>query len=341
MNDYPQLTARFWSITTAVLALFFCADFLRAADAFPPGKMTFQGFLTDANGVPLGNTAPRNYNVVFRIYKEASGTTAALWAEQQTVTVDKGYFTVLLGEGSQVGSELFSNNLSGLFSASDASDRFVETTVKGLGAGGTDVKIVPRLQLQATPYSFLSSHAKNAEKVADYDGLTMANAIVPVGGIIMWFGDWNDTNLRPKNFELCDGGSVSTQGSPLLGRNKPNLIDRFPKGAPSGRLDVTSVAYGGANTIPTRQSGGTALSIDQMPRHDHAAADSRYSWLLKVDNTFTIGGPQFLDNIGEEPDLAHAGKMQPQGGNQPHDHSIPAHDNRPAYAEVLFIIRVK
>ena len=41
-----------------------------AADAKPPERMTYQGYLTDSNGVPLGNSAPANYDVVFRIYND-------------------------------------------------------------------------------------------------------------------------------------------------------------------------------------------------------------------------------------------------------------------------------
>ena len=68
---------------------------LQAADANPPERMTYQGFLVDGNGAALGNSAPANYDVVFRIYNAKSGGTP-IWSEQQTVTVDKGYFSVLL-----------------------------------------------------------------------------------------------------------------------------------------------------------------------------------------------------------------------------------------------------
>ena len=63
--------------------------------------MAYQGYMTDSNGDPLGATAPANYDTVF-----ASGRfwrvmqIDLLWSEQQTVTFDKGYFSVLLGEGA-------------------------------------------------------------------------------------------------------------------------------------------------------------------------------------------------------------------------------------------------
>ena len=124
----------------------------RAADSNPPERLTYQGYLTDANGSALGTNAPKNYDVVFRIYDSQSGG-SELWAEQQTVTVDKGYFSVLLGEGSTYQSEPHPLLLSGLFTNNTASDRYIEMLVKGIGAGSppADVTLLPRLRLLTSP----------------------------------------------------------------------------------------------------------------------------------------------------------------------------------------------
>ena len=59
---------------------------LQAADANPPERMTYQGYLVDGNGDPLGKDVPANYDVVFRIYDAKSGgcracaTSSAPWA---------------------------------------------------------------------------------------------------------------------------------------------------------------------------------------------------------------------------------------------------------------------
>lgn len=139
-----------------------------AADANPPERMTYQGFLVDANGNALGDPNPQNYDVVFRIWQSESSTASAdrLWAEQQTVTVDKGYFSVLLGEGSQVGSEP-RPALSTIFVGPTASDRWVGLTVKGIGAGGADSDILPRLRLLSSPYAFLARHAVEADRLVN------------------------------------------------------------------------------------------------------------------------------------------------------------------------------
>jgi len=112
-------------IALAVVAISISAPHLRA-DGNPPDRMTYQGFVSDASGVPLGNIAPKNYDVIFRIYNHQSdsGPANKLWAEQQTVTVDKGYFSVLLGEGSSVSGDAH-DPLFSIFTNSTASDRFV------------------------------------------------------------------------------------------------------------------------------------------------------------------------------------------------------------------------
>ena len=162
-----------------LLARAWGAPVLRAADADPPERLTYQGFLVDANGVALGNDAPKNYDVVFRIFDAQSGGTLK-WAEQQTLTVDKGYFSVLLGEGSDIGEARPA--LSTLFSSADASDRYVEITVKGIGTGGADSTILPRLRLLTSPYAFLAKQASQLVDSAGTPYLSIDNNNVTIAG---------------------------------------------------------------------------------------------------------------------------------------------------------------
>ncbi len=138
------------------------------ANSNPPERMTYQGFLVDANGTALGNSAPRNYDVVFRVWTAQTGG-SRLWSEQQTVTVDKGFFNVLLGEGSAVSGEA-RPSLSAVFTGTDVSDRYVSVTVKAPGLGSSDVEIAPRLRLMTSPYSFL---ARQAVSVVNASGTSL------------------------------------------------------------------------------------------------------------------------------------------------------------------------
>ena len=99
----PLRTALVLAVATVAVA--FYTPRLHAQSPYPPEKMTYQGFLVDSSGTALGNAAPKNYDVIFRIYSSQTGSNPneLLWSEQQTITVDKGYFSVLLGEGAPTG----------------------------------------------------------------------------------------------------------------------------------------------------------------------------------------------------------------------------------------------
>ena len=166
MNTIRNTVARpgAWLSTIALVAAMHLGDAAFAqATSKPPERMTYQGFIAGSDGVALGNTAPKNYDVIFRIY-EGEGSTTALWGEQQTVTVDKGYFSILLGEGAAVpGTPNAGITLSSLFNSATASDRYVGFTVKGVGSGGADLEILPRVRLMTSPYAFLANKALAAD----------------------------------------------------------------------------------------------------------------------------------------------------------------------------------
>src|SRR4051812_27373030 len=73
----------------AALLLLSASPALAQSNAKPPTQLTYQGFLTDANGVPFGSTAPINKTIIFRIYDALTGGNLK-WSSQQVITVDKG-----------------------------------------------------------------------------------------------------------------------------------------------------------------------------------------------------------------------------------------------------------
>ena len=163
MKNLRQLLRAFGAAGSALIFLSSLAPNAGAANASPPTKLTYQGFLTDPSGAPLGNASPTNTSIVFRIFDAGVGGNLK-WAEQQTVTIDKGHFSVLLGEGGP-GPEptAFISDLTSVFNAPDASDRFMEITVG-------NVKITPRIQYLPAPYALL---AKSANQIIKSDGTTL------------------------------------------------------------------------------------------------------------------------------------------------------------------------
>jgi microcystin-dependent protein len=175
---------------------------VQAADT--PTLMSYQGNLLDANGDPVGKTAPVNKTVQFYVY-DAEEDGNMIWGEEQTVTVDKGYFSVILGEGTKLtGENLFQDMEPG---KTDANARYI-----GLSVDGVD--ITPRLRLLTTPYSQLSQHAVSAKNSGTAQSSAVADTLanntdarsgfgfVPIGGIIMW-----NSKTIPGGWAICDGKS--------------------------------------------------------------------------------------------------------------------------------------
>lgn len=150
-----------WAALLLGLVLSCATRHASAASATPPDRMSYQGFLVDANGVALATNLPANYPIVFRIYDASSGG-AILWSEQQTVTVDKGNFSVVLGEGSAVSGEA-NPALSSVFTGTTASDRYLGVTVT---INGTSMTLAPRLRWLPSPYAFAATKAMSIDAQA-------------------------------------------------------------------------------------------------------------------------------------------------------------------------------
>ena len=235
-----------------VLALTTQVALGQAATPAPPGQISYQGFLTDANGVPLAAGAPRNYSVVFRIYDSSSGS-GVRWAEQQVVTVDRGYFTVMLGSGA-ASTGFWTNNLTGIFSGSDASDRYLGITVTDLGSN----EILPRLRLLASPYSFLAANAINSVSAAKLvtasgaDLITTSGTNVTIAGSVAGSG----AGLTELNANQITTGTVADT------RLSANVALRLSGNTFSGGDQIVSgnkLIVNGFNSIDTTKFTGLSL----------------------------------------------------------------------------------
>jgi microcystin-dependent protein len=247
MNITPLLRnpTRVIPILLLALAGFWAAPrALGQANANPPERMSYQGFLADGNGDPLGNTntGPKNYDVIFRIMGDQSAGPTN-WTEQQTVTVDRGNFSVLLGEGTPVGTEPHPA-LSSLFATNTASDRFVEMTVKGIGAGGDNVTILPRLRLITSPYAFLSKSAVNAANLVNPSGTAL---VTSSGGNVIISGPVSATSFSGIGTDLTAiNASLISTGT---------LANARLNQSPTVTGTMTAAAFSGSGTALTALNG--------------------------------------------------------------------------------------
>ena len=243
-------------------------DVSAQATSNPPGKLTYQGFLTDGDGNPFGNSTPENKEVVFRIYDAETGGNLK-WASQQVVTIDKGHFSVLLGEGSASadGEQFFSSDLSSVFGGSDASDRFLELEVDSN-------TIAPRLQMFAAPYAFL---AKNANQVVD-----------PTGAAILTSSALNLAGSV--NAESVIANTISGDGSGLTVLNASQLTSGT---IPSSRISGTysqSLTLSSANNV-IHGDGSNLSGLNAANISKGTVSDSRLSSNIpKLDGNVSFAG---------------------------------------------------
>ena len=129
---------------------------------------------------------------------------------------------------------------------------------------------------------------------------------IPVGGIIMW----NGTSV-PDGWALCDGQTAN-------GQTTPNLRGRFIVGYQSGDADYNSIGKTGGEKKHT-------LTVDEMPSHNHTIAN--------ITNT-SGGGTKTGDRDWHENKNGDNISSGSTGGGA-------AHENRPPYYVLAFIMRVK
>ena len=289
-----------------------------AASTTVPTQLSYQGFLTDSTGVPYGNTAPVVKTVNFRIWDvPIDGTTSAnvKWSEQQLVTVDKGYFSVILGQGSSLGDGKYLADLTSIFSGAGASDRYLETQLVADANQATLVTLLPRTRFMASPYAMLSKAANglvdssgNYTMQADPSGGYRINGILSAtsasvsgsvqAGSITVANNLTAATVTATSFAgfgtiplggiimwsgattAIPSGWALCNGATVSGKLTPNLQDKFIVGAGSSYAVATS---GGATTA--------TLTASMIPDHKHQFKDTVWG----ENNTGGYGwGPEGL-----------------------------------------------
>jgi len=146
----------------------FCILFLSPSFTQIPHLINYQGKLTDTDGNPV---LDGTHSIVFRIYDADSGGNL-LWEETQSILVQKGIFSCLLG---------------GVTNLNLPFDKPYWLAIKV----GSDEEMTPRQQITSSGYAIRAEIAENV-------------ASIPRGIITMWSGS---INAIPEGWALCDGGN--------------------------------------------------------------------------------------------------------------------------------------
>jgi len=332
---------------------------LMAAGASAGESFAYQGVLKTGTG---GQVTTADQTIYFRLYNEAVSDvqTTAIWGRKVAVRLDtNGLFNVELSDSAGSAIDKLTNTLDVAFAKSAKAKKDLYL---GLWVVGSVGEIRPRQKLLATPISSFardvnlakgdftvdgiatfngSINLGKATKVvgdAKFDGTatfaksaTFSNGLtasgtatfnngitisggtygaMPPGTIVMWWGEI--TNI-PTGWALCDGQD-----------GRPDLRGRFPVGAGAGTAGSYNMGQTGGSTNVT-------LTVDQLPSHNH-----------KLQN---VGGGLCVD--GGRGNKTHYMERKYSDG---WDWTNPttdvagggqAHENRPPYFGIYFIIRVK
>ena len=315
---------------------------LATAGAFAAGAaFTYQGVIKEVGGATPAN---RNRTVEFRIYDGPGTSAQVLWGRAYSVLLDaNGLFNTSLTDAAGSGIDAVPG--TGL---ADVLARNAGTTLYiGLTVDNSSGEISPRQALLAVPYAIHASDAAaasgdftvegkttlkgnlevtggtvsaqsleatnlvvNGNITASTSGSLSGYGVTPVGGIIMWSGSPNQV---PDGWALCNGQTAN-------GHVTPNLSGKFIVGYSSSDSDYNPVGKTGGEKKHT-------LTVAEMPSHTHDMKFKSYDLAAAWKDQRSF----YSVNQGEE----NQGKTtQSTGGGQ-------AHENRPPYYALCFIMRVK
>ena len=317
---------------------------LAAAGAFAASPaFTYQGVIKEVGGaVPVN----KNRTIEFRLYDGPTTSASVLWGRAYSVLLDaNGLFNTAITDAA--GSEI--NGVTGTGLAGVLARNAGTTLYIGLTVDGSSGEISPRQALLAVPYAIHSADAAAASGEFTVEGkatlkgglevtggtvsvptLEATNLVVngniqastsgalsgygttPIGGIIMWSGSPSQV---PDGWALCDGRTSN-------GRMTPDLKGRFIVGYDPGDSDYGSVGKtGGAKSV--------ALTVAQLPSHAHTAT-MRVSGLAATSN----GDNDFFAPSWKTQNTTEQITTDSTGSGS-------AHENRPPYYALCFIMRVK
>ena len=182
-------------------------------------------------------------------------------------------------------------------------DRYISVQV------GADPEMSPRQKINSVPYALKAGDA------------------IPGGVIVMWSGSINQI---PAGWALCDGNNGT-----------PDLRDRFIVGVGNS---YTVGATGGSVTINLLHShvtGSHALTIPEMPAHDHGGVTGTYP-LVRLGNKANSGNDEPVASYQN----THSHTIPSQGGGVAHNHGSTGdagnttQDIRPPYYALAFIMKL-
>lgn len=281
-----------------------------AANAEPPERMSYQGFLVDGAGTALAPDTPQNFAITFRIYGSSDGNDL-LWAEDQVVTVDKGNFSVALGEGGGHPDEPY-GDLSDLFdgvNSADAGDRYLETTVI---INDREQTLLPRLRLVPSAYSFLAARAIVADSARRVELPEGAGFISDQGGSLK-LGPGPGGSGNPY-IDFRNGGQQETATNVRLVNDGDGQLSLFGSLSVDGKMDAQELSVTGKVDAEELSVAGPIDATQYLLNGSPLPASA---WQSSGDNIFFTGGNLGIGTTDPGSNRLKLGTWRDQNGIQP------------------------
>jgi len=135
-----------------------CLFLVLTALAAVPNQITYQGRLTDENGVTV---ADDNYSVIFNIYGIDVGG-LVLWSDTMVVATHSGLFTALLGSERALSPTIF-----------NGTTRYLGIALLG------DAEMTPRTPIVSVPYAMVAGNAVTGDVDCHTCDTVFVNAVGP------------------------------------------------------------------------------------------------------------------------------------------------------------------
>ncbi len=167
-----------------------------------------------------------------------------------------------------------------------------------------------------------------------------AERLIPIGTIVPYYGQ---LKALSDHWMVCDGSTVTDNDSPIKGYVLPDLRQRFLRGAQDGVSGANAGNTGGQDYVPPHNHAVSGSSRDvSFPQN------SVCCWLAGYNPVTAADGLQFDASLFDIPMSAGNAEPRPSHGHIGGTATFTgtasnsgAHDNRPQYFSVPFVMRIK